>query len=116
MDVIKLSELLKELMGDGSAEDLAERIGLPGQTVRNYVTRPGSKPGIDKLAKIANYMGISLDELAVRIGIDVPNKKRALPNVVTVDDAYALTRSLPHRGRIDLCARLLSETSASYKV
>jgi transcriptional regulator with XRE-family HTH domain len=117
MDVYKLSDLLKELMGDGSAEDLAEKMGIPAQSVRNYISRPGSKPGLDKLAQIANYMGITLDELAFRIGVEIktkPSKNRI--SVVTVDDAYAVTKGLNAKSRIDLCARLLAEASAAYNV
>jgi transcriptional regulator with XRE-family HTH domain len=117
MDVKKLSELLLELMGDGTAEDLAKKMGLPSQSVRNYAYRPSSKPGLDALAKIANYMGISLDELAFRIGVEIktkPNKNRM--SVVTVDDAYDVTKGLNAKSRIDLCARLLAEASTAYNV
>ena len=115
MDVIKLSDLLKELMGNGSAEELAEQIGLPGQSVRNYIYRPGSKPGMDKLVKIANYAGISLDELAQRVGLEVKVKPASsVPRLITVDDAYRVTKALNAKSKVDLCARLLAEATSSY--
>jgi transcriptional regulator with XRE-family HTH domain len=115
MDVLKLAALLNEIAGDMSAEELAEKVGIPGQSMRNYMFRPRSIPKIDALAKIADYMGISLDELAERCGIKSPKKKpRTDYNVLTVEDAYLVTSTLNHRGRVDLCARLLSDAAAAY--
>jgi transcriptional regulator with XRE-family HTH domain len=115
MDVIKLSNLLKELAGDDSAEVLAEKIGLPPQTVRNYINRPGTQPGIDKLVKIANYMGVTLDDLNERLDMGVERKRKAVyRTAVTVEDGYEMVKSLPEKSRVVLCARLLAETSASY--
>lgn len=114
MDVYKLAKLLEELAGDMSAEELGEKIGIPGQSMRNYINRPKSKPGVDALAKIANYMGIGLDELAQKIDVQVVSHKRREYVVPTVDDAYLLTKGLNYKSRVDLCARLLSEAAASY--
>lgn len=114
MDVIRLSKLLIELAGDMSAEELADRVGIPGQSMRNYMYRPKSRPGIDVLVKIAEYMGISLDELAERIGAKNSSKPKPVYMVYTVDDALKVTQGLNQRGRIDLCARLLSDASATY--
>lgn len=115
MDVLKLATLLNEIAGDMSAEELAEKVGIPGQSMRNYMFRPRSIPKIDALAKIADYMGISLDDLAERCGVKLrKTKPRGDYKVLTVDDAYLVTSALNHRGRVDLCARLLSDSSASY--
>jgi len=116
MDVLKLAALLKEIAGDMSAEELAEKVGIPGQSMRNYMFRPRSIPKIDALVKIADYMEISLDELAERCGVKPPKQKLRANNynVLTVDDAYLVTSTLNHRGRVDLCARLLSDAAAAY--
>lgn len=115
MDALKLAALLNEIAGDMTAEELAERIGIPGQSMRNYMTRPRSIPKIDALAKIADYMGISLDELAERCGVKPPRKRNDIPyNVLTVDDAYNVTSNLTHQGRVNLCARLLADSAAAY--
>jgi transcriptional regulator with XRE-family HTH domain len=114
MNVVKLSNLLAELAGDMSAEELAEKIGIPGQSMRNYINRPKSKPGVDVLAKIANYMGISLDDLASRIDVEIKPPQSQEFVIPTVEDAYRFTKNLNLRGRVDLCARLLGEASGTY--
>lgn len=115
MDVLKLAQLLNEVAGDMTAEEFAEKVGIPGQSMRNYMTRPRSIPKIDALAKIADYMDISIDELVERCGgIRTRKNPPTEYKVLTVDDAYRVTAPLNHQGRVALCARLLSDAASSY--
>ena len=59
-----LSDKIRELRKRSkiSQEKLAEQIGVSRQAVTKWETRRG-EPGVDNLIQLANYFGITVDEL-----------------------------------------------------
>lgn len=74
MSVVKLvfREILKELrLKRGmSQEQLADAISIPHSNIRRYESSKKGHPQIERLVQIADYFGITLDELIGRKEID----------------------------------------------
>jgi transcriptional regulator with XRE-family HTH domain len=62
----RLSERLALCIGDATVSSFARSCGLPEATIRSYLD--GRKPVFDKLVKIANAAGVTLDWLATGKG------------------------------------------------
>lgn len=65
MDKPTISDILKELIRKKglNASELARRIGLPQPTIQRMMTGTHSRPHQKTLAVIANYFGITTDQL-----------------------------------------------------
>ena len=61
---VMLSDKIRELRKQSriSQEKLAEQIGVSRQAVTKWETSRG-EPGVDSLIQLANYFGITVDEL-----------------------------------------------------
>ena len=65
MYVEKFSERLKELIGNNSVSSIANKIGIPQQTLSRYLHNQ-REIGLENLCKIANYFNEDLDYLTGR--------------------------------------------------
>ncbi len=63
---VELPRRLRECIGDDSVSSFARRCGLPEATIRSYLE--GKKPVFDKLVKIADAAGVTVDWLATGRG------------------------------------------------
>ncbi len=61
----RFAERLKELIGRESISSVAQKIGMPQQTLSRYVLCQ-REIGIENLCKIADYFGEDLDLLTGR--------------------------------------------------
>ena len=85
---------LRKKLGQ-SQEDFADSVGFPGKRSRIAAYETGSsKPGLDDLLKMAEYLKVSLDDL---INVDLSNKPPPLSVVGEPITEY--TKSLP-KGQI----------------
>ena len=65
MYIEKFSERLKELIGNNSISSIANKIGIPQQTLSRYLHNQ-REIGLENLCKIANYFNEDLDYLTGR--------------------------------------------------
>lgn len=65
MYVEKFSERLKELIGNNSISSIANKIGIPQQTLSRYLLNQ-REIGLENLCKIANFFNEDLDYLTGR--------------------------------------------------
>ncbi len=65
MYIEKFSERLKELIGNESVRSVAQKIGIPQQTLSRYILCQ-REIGLENLCKIADYFGEDLDYLTGR--------------------------------------------------
>ena len=65
MYVEKFSERLKELIGDNSVSSIANKIGIPQQTLSRYLHNQ-REIGLENLCKIADFFNEDLDYLTGR--------------------------------------------------
>lgn len=65
MYVEKFSERLKELIGNNSISSVANKIGIPQQTLSRYLLNQ-REIGLENLCKIANFFNEDLDYLTGR--------------------------------------------------
>jgi Helix-turn-helix. len=65
MYIDKFAKNLKILIGDKSINEIAKAMGMYQQTLNRYV-HSKREIGLENLCKIADYFGISLDELVGR--------------------------------------------------
>lgn len=65
MYIEKFSERLKELIGKESVRSVAQKIGIPQQTLSRYILCQ-REIGLETLCKIADYFGEDLDYLTGR--------------------------------------------------
>ena len=65
MYVEKFSERLRELIGNNSVSSIADKIGIPQQTLSRYLHNQ-REIGLENLCKIANYFDEDLDYLTGR--------------------------------------------------
>lgn len=84
----KLATLLKELRGNCSFRDFAEKIGATHTDVRRWESGKG-EPRLRVLGKIAALRGWTLDELMVYL------EGEALPKEPRIPQLLAEVRSLP---------------------
>ena len=61
----KFAERLKELIGDNSVSSIAEKIGIPQQTLSRYLHNQ-REIGLENLCKIADFFNEDLDYLTGR--------------------------------------------------
>ena len=61
----KFAERLKELIGENSVSSIAEKIGIPQQTLSRYLHNQ-REIGIENLCKIADFFNEDLDYLTGR--------------------------------------------------
>jgi len=61
----KFSERLKELIGENSISSVADKIGIPQQTLSRYLHNQ-REIGLENLCKIADYFEIEIDYLVGR--------------------------------------------------
>ena len=61
VDIDGFGDRVKELIGSESVQSFAQKCGIPGSSLRNYLN--GRVPGIDIAAKIANATGSPLEWL-----------------------------------------------------
>jgi transcriptional regulator with XRE-family HTH domain len=66
MESDTLASRLRECIGDDTVSAFARKVGLPEATIRSYLD--GKKPVYDKLSRIADAAGVSLDWLATGRG------------------------------------------------
>ena len=65
MYVEKFSERLKELIGENSVSSIANKIGIPQQTLSRYLHNQ-REIGLENLCKIADFFNEDLDYLTGR--------------------------------------------------
>ena len=65
MYVEKFSERLRELIGNNSISSIANKIGIPQQTLSRYLLNQ-REIGLENLCKIANFFNEDLDYLTGR--------------------------------------------------
>ena len=65
MYVEKFSERLRELIGNNSISSIANKIGIPQQTLSRYLLNQ-REIGLENLCKIANFFDEDLDYLTGR--------------------------------------------------
>jgi transcriptional regulator with XRE-family HTH domain len=74
MNTQKLANLLAVIGKGKTGAELAREIGINPQSLRGYLKNDGTRPSVETLGAIADYMGISIDELVDRIS-DRPRMK-----------------------------------------
>lgn len=65
MYIEKFSERLRELIGNNSISSIANKIGIPQQTLSRYLLNQ-REIGLENLCKIANFFNEDLDYLTGR--------------------------------------------------
>lgn len=81
-------------------EDLAQALDVPASTIRRYESSDEGMPKHERIQKIANYFGCTMDYLLERSEERFPSNKK--------ESDYSLPKSV-----ID---RIIKETEAEYKV
>jgi transcriptional regulator with XRE-family HTH domain len=84
------NKTLKRLIDDNNVrlDDLANYIGKSRPTISHYISGEAS-PNIEVFAKIADFFGISLDELCGRKKIELGESQALLEkNLVKIESIY----------------------------
>ena len=99
MESDTLAKRLRECIGDDTVSAFARKVGLPEATIRSYLD--GKKPVYDKLARIADTAGVSLEWLATGRG---PMRREAAKPAP--DQAF---EAVPYARRLEKIGLLLAD-------
>lgn len=99
----KLASIVKELKGNFNNKELAQKIGLSDNTIGKWISMKTANPTTESLTALANYMGITLQDLLERIYVQRQDELN------TAESFYSLVSRLKDEDKIKLIHFLSSE-------
>ena len=99
----RLASIIKQLKGNDNNRDFAKKIGISNHTISCWINMKTANPTTESLTVVANYMGITLQELMERIyeGED--------QELDTAESFYSLVSGLSNKDKIKLIHFLSSQ-------
>lgn len=112
IDVEKLSGLLKGLMGDNNAAELARSMGVNAQTLRAYIRGDINKPTKEFLYDVAVFMNIDLESLIEQISCHTKPmlvNEGAIIYYLNASEAIPKLEKMPPKEKLKVAKYLLND-------
>jgi transcriptional regulator with XRE-family HTH domain len=112
MNTAKLAKLLKSIANGKTAAALAQEMGIKAQNMRCYMRDEGVIPGTTAMQKMADYMGVGLDDLLSQLSDDESNgtgRKADRPAALSADGEIERLKKLPTAEKLRLARMLIDE-------
>lgn len=112
IDAKKLSDLLRGLMGDNNAAEMARRIGVNAQTLRAYIRGEINSPTKEFVYEIASYMNVDFESLVEQLALQpspmVANESAVL-YYLTASDAIPVLKKMPPKEKLKVAKYLIDD-------
>jgi transcriptional regulator with XRE-family HTH domain len=112
IDAKKLSDLLRGLMGDNNAAEMARRMGVNAQTLRAYVRGDINNPTKEFMYEIACYMNVDLESLMEQLSVQSSPMVASESTVLyylTASDAIPVLKKMPPKEKLKVAKYLIDD-------